>query len=82
MVALVAALVAGEEAEVVNPKLQDVVVPKVVAIATEITQIVYNAKFASSTDTLRRGAGIDLMKIMYLSKDRRGTQLYLQQTPT
>jgi hypothetical protein len=44
MEALVMALVIDEEAEVVALKLQDVVEPKVVATATEITQIVHNAK--------------------------------------
>jgi hypothetical protein len=71
---LVAALVTGEEAKVGTLKLQDEVVPKVVATTTEITQIVHNAKSVLSTDTLRKGAGIDLMKIMSLSKDRKDTQ--------
>jgi hypothetical protein len=33
-------------------------------------------------DTLQKGVGIDLMKIISLSKDRKGTQSQLQQAPT
>jgi hypothetical protein len=78
----IVALVMAEVAKEAGPQLQDVVAHKVVATAVETTQIVHSVKSASSMDTLSRDVGIDLMKIMSLSKGRKGTQLQSQQVPT
>jgi hypothetical protein len=70
----VVALVAAEEAKL---QVLDMVARKVVAATVEIIQIDHSVESTSNMGTLSRDAGIDLMKTMFLSKGRRGTQLQL-----
>jgi hypothetical protein len=70
----VVALVAAEEAKL---QVLDMVARKVVAATVEAIQIDHSVESTSNMGTLSRDAGIDLMKTMFLSKGRRGTQLQL-----
>jgi hypothetical protein len=70
----VVALVAAEEAKL---QVLDMVARKVIAATVEIIQIDHSVESTSNMGTLSRDAGIDLMKTMFLSKGRRGTQLQL-----
>jgi hypothetical protein len=70
----VVALVAAEEAKL---QVLDMVARKVITATVEIIQIDHSVESTSNMGTLSRDAGIDLMKTMFLSKGRRGTQLQL-----
>jgi hypothetical protein len=70
----VVALVTAEEAKL---QVLDMVARNVIAATVEIIQIDHSVESTSNMGTLSRDAGIDLMKTMFLSKGRRGTQLQL-----
>jgi hypothetical protein len=65
-----AASAVAKEVEEAELQVLDVVVTAV----AETTETNHNVKSDSNMDTLLRDAGIDLVKTMFMSKGKRGTQ--------